>query len=78
MMTIKKLNKVHYTYQDILNKITLDSYITHILYLVEASYTFNHLALLVAYGSLKAKMRHDVKMSIASIIKKKFIQQIKN
>ena len=73
MITIRKLNKVCYTHQDILNEITSDSYIAHVLYLAEASYISDHPALLVAYDDLEAEMRCDVKMSTVSITKKKFI-----
>ena len=74
MMTIRKLNEICYTHQNILNEITSDSYIACVLCLAEASYTSDHSALLVVYSDLKAEMRCDVKMSTASITKKKFIQ----
>ena len=73
MMIIRKLNEICYIHQNILNEITSDSYIAHVLCLVEASYTSDHSALLVVYDNLKAEMRHGVKMSTVSITKKKFI-----
>ena len=73
MMIIRKLNEICYTHQNILNEITFSSYIAHVLCLVETSYTSDHSALLVVYDNLEAKMRHDVKMFIVSITKKKFI-----
>jgi len=73
MIIIRKLNEVYYTYQNILNEIILNSYIACVLCLTEASYTSDHSALLIVYSSLKAEMRYDVKMSIVSITKKKFI-----
>ena len=77
-MNIRKLNEICYTYQNILNEIISDNYIVHVLCLAEASYTSDHSTLLVIYNSLKAEMRHDIKMSTISITKKKFIQQMKN
>ena len=73
MMTIRKLNEVCYICQNILNEIISDNYIAYVLYLVEASYTSDHSALLVVYDDLEAEMRCDVKMSTISITKKKFI-----
>ena len=73
MMTIRKLNEVCYTCQNILNEITFSSYIAHVLHLAEASYTSDYSALLVVYNNLKAEIRHDIKMSTVSITKKKFI-----
>ena len=73
MIIIRKLNKIHYICQNILNEITSDNYIACVLHLAEAFYTSNHSALLVVYDNLEAEMRHDIKMSIVSIIKKKFI-----
>ena len=51
-----------------------DSYIAHMLYLVEALYTAEHSTLLVAYKELEAKMRHNVKMPTITTIQEKFIQ----
>ena len=73
MMIIRKLNEVHYICQNILNEITFNNYIAHVLCLAEASYTSDHSALLVVYDSLEAEIRCDVKMSTVSITKKKFI-----
>ena len=73
MITIRKLNEVCYTHQNILNEIISNSYIACVLHLAEASYTSDHSALLVVYDNLEAEIRHDVKMSTVSITKKKFI-----
>ena len=70
MIIIRKFNKICYTHQNILNEIISDSYITCVLHLAEAFYTFDHLALLVVYNDLEAEMRHDVKMFTVSITKK--------
>ena len=78
MIAIRKLNKVWYTWQDVCNDVSSDSYVAQVLWLAEISYTGTQQVLLVVYEDLKAEMQHDIKILTSQTIKKEFIQQMKN